>query len=375
MVGAAVMMVQLTFAVALVALMPKPAHGQSPDSSAGPAKKAVISGVVKDQYGDPVSEVEIRVDPGGYSAHADRTGRFRVEAPTGQYNVVFRRVGYAAEDFSWRARSGEGTELSIRLNPLPYALDTVVIRDSHNRVVGASMIAGVVVDGAMQPLKDVELLLIGTGRHAISYDGGEFFFAGLAKGNYVLRARRLGFSPVNLTVRIGKGEEHGVAIKLTALPQTLATVQVRERSGFGKTAILWEEFDRRQRWKSTGTVTVGRDELARSGKTSLDWALARTQAASLIDMSHIFRPRPPASIRGRGPPPIPGDVCVLENGVKPALLPLSFFRADEVERVEVVGANSDWTGTIGARMAIVKGCAPFGFQNPPYYVVWVRGGS
>ena len=244
------------------------------------------------------------VQPGELFRARDKRERFRVEAPAGQYNVVFRRVGYAAEGFSWRALAGEATELSIRLNPVPYALDTVVILNSHNRVAGASMIAGVVVDAAMQPLKDVELLLIGTGRHATSYDGGEFFFAGLARGNYVLRARRLGYSPVNHTVRIGKSGEHGIAIKLTALPHTLKTVQVRERSGFGKTAILWEEFDRRERWKSTNTITVGRDELARSGKTTLDWALVRSQAASLIDMSHVFWSRPPASIRGRAGYPL-----------------------------------------------------------------------
>lgn len=364
--------------IGLLGIIPTAAAGQVPDSSRTVAKAAVMSGIVKDQYGDPLPEVEVQVQPAGYTAHVDNAGRFRVEAPAGQYNVVFRRVGYAAEDFSWRALPGEATELSIRLNPLPYALDTVVIRDSHNRVAGASKIAGVVVDAAMQPLKGVELQLIGTGRHAISYDGGEFFFAGLARGNYVLRARRLGYSPVNHTVIVGKGEEHGIAIKLTTLPRTLATVQIRERSGFGRTAILWEEFDRRQRWKSTGTITVGRDELARSGKTSLDWALLRSEAWSLINMSHYFGSRPPTSIRPsrmRGPPPIPGDVCVLENGVKPTRLPLSAFRADQVERVEVVGPGSDWTGTIGARMAIVRGCAPDGFLHPTYYVVWVRGGS
>ena len=372
------MVVLLRFCIALLVVMPNSGHGQAQDSQPVTPRTAFMSGVVKDEYGDPLPKVDIQVQPGDYSAHADAMGKFRIEAPAGDYNVVFRRLGYTAEDFSWRARPGEGTEVSIRLNPVPYALDTVVVRNSRNRVAGASLISGVVVDSAMRPLKDVELRLIGTGRRAISYEGGEFFFSGLAEGSYVLRARRLGFSPVNHTVRIGKKGEHTIAMKLTALPHTLATVQVRERSGFGKTAILWEEFDRRQRWKSTGTITVGRDEFARSGKTSLDWALLRTQAASLINMSHEFRPRPSASIhpsRMRGPPPIPGDVCVLENGVKPARLPLSFFRADEVERVEVVGPGGDWTGTIGSRMAIVKGCAPSGFMHPPYYVVWVRGAS
>lgn len=100
-------------------------------------KPATISGIVTDQYGDPLSRAEIVVQPGNYSALIDDGGKFRIQVPVGEYNVVFRRVGYGPEDFRWRARAGEGTVLSIRLNPLPQARDTVVIRDSHNRVAEA----------------------------------------------------------------------------------------------------------------------------------------------------------------------------------------------------------------------------------------------
>lgn len=374
----------LCLCVSLLALVAKPLDGQVRDSSRSHAKAAVLRGIVKDEYGDPLQKAEVRVQPGGYVAQTDTTGQFQIEAPAGQYNVVFRRLGYIVEDFSWRARPGEGTQLSIRLNPLPQTLDTVVVRDSHDRVAGASWITGVVVDSAMQPLKDVELQLIGTGRHAVTYERGEFFFAGLAKGSYVLRARRIGFNPGNLTIKIGNGEEHGVTIKLTPLPFTLATVEVRDMSGFGSSADAWQEFDRRQRWKSNLSVTIGRDVFTNLGKMPLDGALRGTQAESLIGMPQLGSRYVPTSIHSNRTgglslpalPPIPGDVCVLVDGVSPYRVPLSVFRADEVERVEVFAANGDWTGTIGARMEMVKGCETGpGLKHPPYFVIWMRGSS
>ncbi len=366
--------------VAFFVFSPRTARAQAHDSSPVAAKTAVLRGIVKDEYGDPLAEAEIRVQPGSRFARTDTSGKFRIEAAAGRYNVLFRRLGYAAEDFSWRARPGEGTELSVRLDPLPRALDTIVVRDSHDRVAGASSIAGVVVDSALQPLRDVEIQLIGTGRHAVSYETGEFFFAGLAEGYYVIRARRMGFTPANLTVKLGKGGEHDTAIRLTALPHTLATVEVRERSGFGRSATAWEQFDRRQRWKGSLSATIGRDELGRKGKMPLDWALRGTSAWSIIGTPSWSGGRAvQTSIlgggRSRGGSGIPGDVCVLVNGVKGERLPLSWFGANEVERVEVYAANSDWSLTIGARMLGVRGCEPDGINHPPYYVVWLRGGS
>src|SRR5438094_149213 len=160
----------------LLVLAPRLAGAQIRDSVPAAAKTATLSGVVKDEYGEPLADAEVRVQPGDRAMRTDTSGKFRIEAPAGQYNVVVRRLGYAAEDFSWRARAGEGTALSIRLDPLPHSLDTIVVRDTHDRVAGNSSISGIVLDSLFHPLKDVELQLMGTGRHAMSYESGEFFF-------------------------------------------------------------------------------------------------------------------------------------------------------------------------------------------------------
>ncbi|MDQ6719000.1 MAG: carboxypeptidase regulatory-like domain-containing protein [Gemmatimonadota bacterium] len=355
------------------------ARAQVRDSSAA-AKTSVLSGFVKDEYGDPLANAEVRVEPGGYGMRTDTTGTFRIAAPPGFYNVVFRRLGYQAEDFSWKAVAAQATSLSIRLDPIPHSLDTVTIVDRHDRAAGASSIGGVVVDTDLQPIPGVELQLIGTGRHATSYEDGVFFFSGLAEGSYVVRARRMGFTPVNLTVKVGKGELHDVAIRLTALPHTLATVEVNEKSGFGQSGVAWEEFDRRQRWKNGLTATVGRDELARLGKTPLDWALRRSSAAaSLVGLPSWFGAGKNTSILGGGSSGGPGgvadDVCVLVNGMLGERRPLSSFNAQEVERVEVYPADTDWSLTVGSRMMLVKGCEPDGIHHPPYFVIWMRGNS
>ena len=245
---------------------PQSADGQSRDSSAGNSKPAVLSGIVKDALGEPIPGVEARVQPGDFAARTDTAGKYRIEAAAGEYNITFRRFGYAAEDFSWRARPGVSTNLSLRLDLVPHGLDTIVVRDSHDRVTGNSSISGVVIDSTLQPLQDVELQLMGTGRHATSYESGMFFFAGLAQGDYVVRARRMGFVPANFTVRVGKSEKHQFRIILEPLPHTLKTVEVTERSGFGSSAAAWQEFDRRERWKTGLTALITRDDLDRQGK-------------------------------------------------------------------------------------------------------------
>lgn len=374
----------LGLCVYAVAILPGALAAQVRDSSRNASGASSISGIVKDEYGEPLPRAEVRVEPGGYGEVTDATGKFRIQAPPGSYNVVFRHLGYGPEDFSWRARPGEGTELSIRLNPLPQNLDTVVVRDSHNNVAGKSSIKGLVVDSAMRPLKDVQIQLIGTGHHATSYESGKFFFAGLAQGTYVLRARLLGFSPENVTVKVGTGEEHDLSVILTSLTTTLATVEIREKSGFGTSASAWEEFDRRARWKSNQTVTIGRDVFGRLGKEPLDWALQGTPAASLVRMQ-VGGGKVPTSINSGNSgglkldalTPVPGNVCILVDGVSPESVPLSAFKANEVERVEVIASGGDWTGTVGDRMALVKGCAPGAsrFDHPTYFVVWTRGST
>ena len=362
------------------AFSPAAAFSQATDTS-NSASTSVLTGIVKDEYGEPLANAEIILEPSGASARTDSAGKFRISAPARDYNVVFRNWGYLATDFSWRAVAGVGTELSIRLDPVPYSLDTVVVLDKHNRVAGTSKITGTVLDDELKPVSDVELQLMGSGRHASSQGQGEFFFYGLAPGTYIIRARRLGFSPGTLTLRVGNGSEHEVAVKLTRLPTTLTTVEVREQSGFGKSAIAWDEFDRRQRWRSGRSITVTREDFGRLGKMSLDWALRFTRASSVIVEPLPGGDRPvPTSInpgnlqRSMGHlPPIPGEVCVLINGVKGDRRPLSWFTADEVDRVEVVAENSDLTGTIAGRMGLVKGCEGEGFRHPRYYVIWLRG--
>jgi hypothetical protein len=359
----------------------RPARGQVRDSASLAAKSPTISGIVKDEYADPLPKAEVVVQPGNYTAITDASGKFRIQAPVGEYNVVFRHIGYGPEDFSWRARAGEGTELSIKLNPLPQALDTVVILDAHNKAAGASSISGVVYDKEMRTVSGVELQLLGTGRHATSYEKGEFFFAGLAQGDYVIRARRLGYNPSSVPIKIGKGEEHDLSVILGRLPTTLSTVQIRDKSGFGASAEIWDEFDRRQRWRSTNNFLVTREVLGRFGKAGLDVALRGTQAQSLINQK--AGGYAPTSINASNSgginlsalTAIPGDVCILLDGKTPMRLPLSMFRAEDVERVEVYAANSDFSGTLGWRMALIKGCDGNGFAHPPYFVIWSRGAN
>ena len=128
------------------------------------------------------------------------------------------------------------------------------------------------------------------------------------------------------------------------------------------------------------SVTIGRDVLGPLGKTALDIALRGTQAQGLINLQPggyaptSLSPSNHSSARLSQLSSIPGDVCILIDGTKSARMPLWVFHADEVERVEVYAANSDYSRTIGYHMNGVPGCEPvMGFNHPPYFVVWLRG--
>jgi hypothetical protein len=379
--GCIVRTVVLTLSFGLVTSAANVVGGQSTDKPRAAVTSAVLTGIVKDEYGEPIPSARISVERSSITVQTDTLGVFRVETIPGDYNVVFRHLGYEPADFSWRAVSGQAIDLSIRLNRIPQGLDTVVIHDSHNRASGTSFMKGVVLDANLQPLPGAELQLIGTGHHAMSYASGEFFFAALSKGTYILRARRMGYSPANVTLRIESDEKSDIAVTLTPLPNTLPTVEIREQSGFARSNMAWQEFDQRQRWKSSvSSLLVTRDDLAGKGKMPLDLALEATAAAGIMKNSSGRSRSLPTSIRPGSNnvrlsalSEIANDVCVLVNGLKADRRSLSLFSADEVERVEVIGANSDWTGTVGARMLGVSGCQQEGLKHPIYFVVWLRG--
>jgi hypothetical protein len=112
----------------------------------------------------------------------------------------------------------------------------------------------------------------GAGRSVRSAVDGSFRLAGLAPGNYFLRARRLGFEPIYFSATVRPGAARQFDVELERLPVELAEVTVRARSGYsGSSARRMQDFAWRRR--SGWGRFVTRDDLQRFGSTAIAEAL------------------------------------------------------------------------------------------------------
>jgi hypothetical protein len=91
-------------------------------------------------------------------------------------------------------------------------------------VSAQSGLSGMVRDSARgTPLSNVQILLTAdpTPRppafHVLTDVKGRFHFADIPPGNYVLRARFIGFRAVNFPVEIGAGRGHSVVVRMSAV--------------------------------------------------------------------------------------------------------------------------------------------------------------
>lgn len=94
---------------------------QQPARSAG-----VITGVVRDTAGQPVSQVRVSAGDTTRFAVTDSTGAFRLSGVTpGPQRVHFRRLGYVPAEFSVFVDADEDLRLQVELSALATALDPI----------------------------------------------------------------------------------------------------------------------------------------------------------------------------------------------------------------------------------------------------------
>lgn len=69
---------------------------------AGCSPSYTMSGLVKDNFGNPLEGVSVSVDATGYTAVTDKTGRYRVGFDPGAVNIRFAKDGYVPGHFGIR---------------------------------------------------------------------------------------------------------------------------------------------------------------------------------------------------------------------------------------------------------------------------------
>jgi len=140
---------------------------------AAPLAAQEVRGRVLDAAtGAPIAEADVLLGLDGWSARilTDGAGRFRFDSPGGARRLRVRRLGYARADVA----IDRERDLTVRLEPLPVALDAIVVTAARREqrladaVVATELISA--ADIARSGAPDVATLL--TERTGIQLDGG-----------------------------------------------------------------------------------------------------------------------------------------------------------------------------------------------------------
>lgn len=187
---------------------------------------------------------------------------------------------------------------------------------------GAGLVTGVVTDSSGLPIMGAEVAALGTRLRARSDDRGQFAIPGLALGDALIEARRLGFRPETVGVVIFAERAAVAAIRLRTTPTTLATVAIRgERQKYsGRLAGYHERLA-----SGLGGAFITRDQLDQGNPRQLTDVLRRVPGVEIVRGTRI-------RLRGRNCAPL-----VWLDGVSmPAgEVEINTFAPSSIEGIEV----------------------------------------
>ena len=300
---------------------------------------ARLTGIVRDSAGGVLADAEVILRETSRGIRTNARGEFTLDdvAP-GAYRVWFRRLGYRSVEYNWAARGGEHTELSVALAPVPRQLDPVVVRaDEDKRAAAHASILGLVIDANEQPIPEAEVQLRrrGHGRHH-PLERRLSSSSHSASAPTSFGVRKLGYSPVTVTVQLVPNDDREVVVRLDPLATKLDPTIVTEKSGYGKDQIAWDELEKRKRWQSFQTRFLGPEDL--KSFYGVDLAVATIRMG-------LNNPRPngrarPMSINPNGTRRVAqaaddGFACILLNGKEGVYHRLSLYSTADIELLEV----------------------------------------
>jgi hypothetical protein len=323
------------------------------------ARRGIIAGVVRDEAGAALGEVELRVAGAERTARTATDGSFRLDSvPVGEQELVVRKIGYVSVRTTLRIPADSAILVAIVLVENTQALDEVRVSARQRNALG-----GTVIDSAGRPMAGVGVTVFGAGLEAVTDSAGQFIFTDVPTGSFLLQARMAGFQLAQHAVRMREGLERNVTLRLRAGGRALT-----ERDLGNARIMARESATRLAMRRRTGTAVISRDELATMGRAPLDFALGQSTGSAVFRMTAA------------------DQYCVLVDGIRALGLEpadtskgeaaagsmLRSFFAHEVELVEVFSPNADDSRTLCGRFA--KGsqceCPPKG--TPPAIAIWLR---
>lgn len=338
-----------------------PPRPSPPDSTARTGGiTGVITGTVRDETGAPLIGAMITVDGGVREARSAEGGRFVIDSVrAGSRELIVRHIGFRPIRTQVEVRADSAIVLAVTIVREGQRLPGVVIEEQIFNQLG-----GIVVDELLRPVPGAVIDLVGIRRQTVSDAEGRFIFVDIPAGNYILEVRAPGYALARRGVEMVARIERDLAIRLHSGADARISAELAE--------VVAKEADRRRSFAGARAIFVSRAELEKWGDAPLLDALRGSSAATAIR-----EVGPPAMGRGQtsfsrtagGAGRTPSS-CVLIDGHEAALTNvLSFFRASEVELVEVYPVGTENSRTLCGRFPPSSGCScP---PEPAGVVVWL----
>jgi hypothetical protein len=297
-------------AVALIVLA-ESAAAQTP-------RNHVIRGVTRDSAsGIPIAGALVQI-VGGAIARQDRTndaGQFRFAGvPAGSYRLSVLRIGYA-ETSRQVVLADRDTAITFDLRPIARVLDESRIRGDVPAIYG---VVARLPD--LLPITGATVSVMGATKSVTTDSTGRFFVDVGKPGTFMVRMTRAGFGEMLFPIVVP--EFRAVEASRMLAPSTRKPVAAMEH--------LYREIDERLRQRTpTNTALVTSSEIRDAGGALWE-ALKRS---------------PSVTVKGLRVPLEGG--CIYVNGIwKGKNYTLDMINPDEVEAVELYGANGDMTATL-----------------------------
>jgi hypothetical protein len=232
--------------------------------------------------------------------------------------------------------------------------------------VSAQTVTGVVRDSAGRPLVEAEVIIEPAGARVRTDSAGRYVLRFVRSGPSVLRVRLVGFRLFEGPLRVPGSGSVRRDVRLSRLPQRLATVRVTDRSGCATTALSGFECRR------DSGVGFFRDAGELRGMRPRYWS-------DMLDgMPGLRREMRPGPHGQDWRPAAPPSRCVRElwNGQPPMdagaeapFQPDEFWKPDDVVAIEYYQEHKD----VPAAYQRYAWHPPIGGQPCGLIIYWLRG--
>ena len=354
----------------------------------------VLAGTITDLNGQPLAGADIVIFGTAMRAKSRDDGKFTLPfIPPGDYEVLFRKLGFAPAEYTANVVAGLQQNVSVKLEQLQQQLDTVKITaEVFNEM------AGLVTDTVGNPIEGVDVRNVGSEMRMHTRDDGRFLFLDVPTGRYLIQMRKIGYRPVQRSVEMVKRIDRHLAVRMQSVAHGLSPVMITAQSGYGpREEVAMRDFEVRRKMAGTEADLITREDLAELGKVPLTWAIKfkgkGSAAKDLAGISCILidgdTPAPASRAAsdgtrvqtqgggGRISGTTSGTIRAQRGAARASTpsgetTPLGFFFADQVEAIELYPEGSEMSSTACGRLTNINGCDCDAARSPPVVVVWLR---